>query len=99
MTKQNAWVRKYVRDWRFLIFALIVGTLISLISGLIENAPVVGEPNVTYYGYPIVWLFIKSPPATEISPVFLLIDIVFWSGVAFLILFLIELFQTKERDA
>lgn len=99
MSKQNTRNRRHWLGWRSIIFALIVGTIISLITGLIENAPVVGEPGVTYYGYPIVWLFVKSPPTTEISYAFLFIDVVFWSGVAILILFIIESFHTRERNA
>ena len=88
-------VRKYM-NWKFLLFALIIGILTSLITGLITNTPLVGEIDVTYYGYPFVWRIAKLSSFTEIRYIYLIIDAIFWSAVAFLMLILINTFVTRK---
>lgn len=90
-------VRKHMR--KFLLFAVIIGTPTSLITGLIENPPSVGIIDATYYGYPIVWRIAKLSSPTEIRYIYLLVDTTFWSAVAFLILGIINAFSTRKPES
>jgi hypothetical protein len=87
--------RKHLRP-RFLFFSVIVGIAISLIAGLAENPPLVGEVDTTYYGYPFVWIIAKTNSAMEMRYIYLLIDAIFWVATSFLILSLINEFYYRE---
>jgi hypothetical protein len=80
---------------RFLLFSVIIGIAVSLITGLAENSPLVGEVDTTYYGYPFVWIIAKTI-TMEMRYIYLLIDAIFWVAVSFLILILINEFYYRE---
>jgi hypothetical protein len=87
--------RKRLRP-QFLFFSLIVGIAISLITGLAENPPLVGEVDTTYYGYPFVWIIAKTNSPMEMRYIYLIIDAIFWVATSFLILNLINEFYYRE---
>jgi len=73
-----------------------MGILISVITGLIENPPSVGVIDATYYRYPFVWRIVKLSSLTEIRYIYLIIDAIFWSAVAFLIFNVINTLVTRK---
>jgi hypothetical protein len=81
---------------KFLLLSVIVGIATSLITGLAENPPALGEADTTYYGYPFVWVVAKANTAMQIRYVYLFIDAIFWVAASFLILSLIMEFYFRE---
>jgi len=88
---------------KMLVYAVVVGVVITLVTGLIANTPdcvftacVVG---VVYYGYPFAWLA-RTAAAPPYSPwlirlVRLILDIVAWTVVVYIILFALS--KTKKK--
>jgi hypothetical protein len=76
-----------------LVFAIIGGVIITLVTGLINNTPemLVGA---VYYGYPLAWLemLVIAPQYFPwvVRPLRLILDIVVWAIVAWVILFALE---------
>jgi len=76
-----------------LIFAVVGGILITLLTGLIDHTPemLVGA---TYYGYPLAWLemLIVAPQYFPwvVRPVRLIIDIVVWAIAVWVVLFVVS---------
>ena len=78
---------------RIVIFSVIGGALITLLTGLLSNTPpmLVGA---MWYGYPLAWLF-RLILAPEYSPwrvdmTRLFVDIVAWSVVVAVALFIVK---------
>lgn len=80
-----------------MLFAVIIGSLVSLITGLIENPPIVGLVDSTYYGYPLVWRVAQLSSQTQFKYFYLIVDAAFWSFTAALVLLLIYFFHAKDR--
>jgi len=92
--------RRYF-SWKFPVFAIVVGICLTFITGLTENPPLVATIDTTNYGYPFVWYIVKGfSPASpvEIRYIFLIIDMVFWSAVAFLLLVLTDVFTSRPIE-
>ena len=81
-----------------LIFAIIGGIIITLITGLFEHTPS-GLMGAVWYGYPLAWLvqMIVAPQYFPwvVRPFRLIIDIVVWAIVVWIILFAIS--KTKKK--
>jgi hypothetical protein len=88
---------------KMLVCAFVAGVVITLLTGLIVNAPdcvftlcVVGA---VYYGYPFAWLarVVAAPPYSPwfIRLVRLILDIVVWTIVVYVILFAVS--KTKKK--
>jgi len=81
-----------------LIFAIIGGVVITLLTGLINRTPpmLVGA---VYYGYPFAWLemMVIAPQYFPwvVRPVRLILDIVVWTIVVWVILFVISKVRKK----
>jgi hypothetical protein len=80
-----------LRPTELFIFAVIVGILITFVTGLFPNTPemLVGA---VWYGYPLAWLVRQLgnpayPTAYDFKPVDFATDIVAWVIVAAIILF------------
>ncbi len=82
---------------KFLLFAVIIGTFTSLVTGLFENSPLISIIETAYYGYPLVWRIATVSSYVELEYVYLAVDIFFWSAVAFLILEIIRRFLMKPE--
>lgn|GEM_PF-2180030 len=80
MASKSSWLRS-------LLGAMILGVLISLAMGFVENRLEATILEVRRYGYPLAWRlvwFLQEPPATEYLSSNLFLDIVFWFAVSFL---------------
>ena len=81
-----------------LIFALIGGIVITLVTGLINHTPemLVGA---VYYGYPLAWLemLVIAPQYFPwvVRPLRLIIDVIAWTIVVWVILFLVSKARKK----
>ena len=81
-----------------LIFAIIGGVVITLLTGLINRTPpmLVGA---VYYGYPFAWLemLVIAPQYFPwvVRPVRLILDIVVWAIVVWVILFVVSKVRKK----
>ena len=79
-----------------IVFAVIGGVVITLITGLINNTPemLVGA---TWSGYPLAWLVTVVYPGSpwHIRPLRFVIDIVVWAIVVWIILFAVSKFRKK----
>ena len=81
-----------------LIFAIIGGVVITLLTGLINRTPpmLVGA---VYYGYPFAWLemMVIAPQYFPwvVRPVRLILDIVVWTIVVWVILFVVSKVRKK----
>jgi len=76
---------------KLLISAIIGGVAITLVTGLIPNAMLVGA---SHYGYPLAWLIqlVLAPEhyPWRINVLNLVIDIIFWIVIAGVILFALK---------
>jgi hypothetical protein len=81
-----------------LVFAIIGGIVITLLTGLINRTPpmLVGA---VYYGYPFAWLemLVIAPQYFPwvVRPVRLILDIVVWTIVVWVILFVVSKIRKK----
>lgn len=78
---------------RIVILSVVGGVLITLLTGLISSTPpmLVGA---VWYGYPLAWLFrlILAPEyfPWRVDITALLVDIVGWSVVVAVVLFIVK---------
>ena len=83
---------------KLLIFAIIGGVVITLITGLINNTPemLVGA---VYYGFPFAWLqmLVIAPQyfPWHVRPLRLVLDIVVWTVIVWVILFAVSKARKK----
>ncbi len=79
-------------NWKPVIYAIIGGIVITLVTGLIQNAPYL--MGATYYGYPFSWLVVEhgAPPNFNIYKLwhlrYLAADIVAWAIIVWIVIFL-----------
>ena len=78
-----------------IVAAIIVGVVITLITGLLPSTPS-GLVGAVWYGYPLNWInrLIISPTAGNpwvVQWVGLIVDIVVWFIVALIVLMLISM--------
>jgi len=82
-----------------LIFALIGGIVMTLLTGLANNTPemLVGA---VYYGYPLPWLvmLVIAPQyfPWHVHPLRLIIDIIVWAIVVWVILYAVSKARKKK---
>ena len=80
-------------NMKTLVFAVIGGVVITLLTGLVNNTPemLVGA---VHYGYPFAWLemLVIAPQYFPwvVRPVRLVLDIVVWTIVVWVILFAVS---------
>jgi hypothetical protein len=73
-----------------IVYAVVAGVVITLLTGLIGNTPemLVGA---VYYGYPFAWLemMVVAPQYFPwvVRPLRLILDIVVWTVIVWVILF------------
>ena len=81
-----------------IVLAVIGGVVITLLTGLIDHTPgmLVGA---VYYGYPFAWLemMVVAPQYFPwvIRPVRLVLDIVVWTIVVWVVLFVVSSARKK----
>ena len=84
---------------RTIILAVIGGIVITLITGLINTTPgmLVGA---VWYGFPFHWLimYVVAPQyfPWHVRPVRLILDIIVWTIVVWVILFLVSKVRKKK---
>ena len=73
------------------VYALIVGVVITLITGFVSNTPS-GLLGAVHYGFPLVWRIVPVVPEPEASYdlVKFVVDVVFWFVIAAVIIFLVK---------
>ena len=79
--------------WRFLFDEIILGLIITLAVGFIENRLGVGIPEFRYYGYPLVWRIVYFDSSFFSSMVVLnnlIVDMVIWTMVSLVVVFLMQ---------
>ena len=81
-----------------LIFAIIGGVAITLLTGLIDHTPAM-LVGAVYYGYPFAWLemLVVAPQYFPwvVRPLRLVLDIVVWAIVVWIILFVASKVRKK----
>ncbi|MEM2975532.1 MAG: hypothetical protein QXE76_04455 [Candidatus Bathyarchaeia archaeon] len=83
-------------DWRITVFAIIIGCLIGLASGLVERKPdLVTIPEKKYYGVPFIWR--STDPFIEEKHYHyeLLLNCVFWTIITFIALLIAKMLIAK----
>ena len=75
----------------FIISSVVIGVIIALFTGIFPHSEIVGA---NWWGYPLVWLTqaVLSPgysPPLNVIWLNLIIDIVVWSVIVFLFLFVV----------
>ena len=85
---------------RSLVVAMVLGVLVSLASGLVENPPdsIIGAK---YYGYPLVWRVDMITLTNTITLRFtsLAIDIIVWFAISFVVLIILEKIAFSSRES
>ena len=78
------------------VIALVVGIVITLLTALINMTPP-GLMGATWYGLPLPWYIVIVYPGspTRIRPLRLVADIVVWTIVVWVILFVIMRVREK----
>jgi len=83
---------------KMLVYAVVAGVVITLLTGLIGDTPemLVGA---VYYGYPFAWLemMVVAPQYFPwvVRPIRLILDIVVWAVVVWVILFAVSKAKKK----
>ena len=76
---------------KLLLSAIIGGVVVTLLTGLIPNAMLLGA---THYGYPFAWLFrlVLAPEyyPWRVDALFLIADLLVWIVVARIVLFALK---------
>ena len=88
-----------MKSWaKTLVFALVGGVVITLITGLVNHTPemLVGA---SYFGYPFSWLemMIVAPQYFPwvLRPVRFVLDIVVWTIIVWVVLFVVSKVRRK----
>lgn len=76
---------------KMLVYAIIVGLIIALITGVINTTPH-GLVGATWYGFPAVWriVLVTATPVTHYKVINFIGDWIFWFVVAAVIMMLWE---------
>jgi hypothetical protein len=81
-----------------LIIAIVVGVVITLVTGLVDHTPS-GLMGASWYGYPLAWLvqMVVAPQYFPwvVRPLRLIVDLVFWIVIVWIILFAISKVKKK----
>jgi fucose permease len=91
-------VAKLKADMKTVVFAVVGGVVITLLTGLIDHTPemLVGA---VYYGYPFAWLemLVVAPEYFPwvVRPLRLVLDIVVWIIVVWIIFFIVSKVRKK----
>jgi len=81
--------------FKYVLWALVLGVLLVMITGLIPNDPGLGIPEIRRYGYPLFWLVTNLNGPTSYIMTNLIVDILFWAATSFIIILFVELAMTK----
>lgn len=68
----------------------VCGILVSLATGLVENGPKFGLPELKHYGFPLVWRVTDLNGPTEYMLANFAIDTAFWIAICFSAFFILE---------
>jgi len=83
---------------KMVIFAVIGGIIITLVTGLFNNTPEM-LMGAVYYGFPFAWLemMVVAPQYFPwvVRPLRLILDIVIWTVVVWVILFAVSKAKKK----
>jgi len=91
-------VVKTKSSMKIVVYAVVAGIAITLLTGLIGNTPemLVGA---VYFGYPFAWLemMVIAPQYFPwvVRPIRLILDIVVWAVVVWVILFVVSKAKKK----
>jgi hypothetical protein len=81
-----------------IIFAVIGGVVVTLLTGLLGNTPA-GLVGAVWYGYPLPWLvmMVVAPQYFPwvLRPIRFVLDIVAWTVVVWVILFVVSKMRKK----
>ncbi len=72
---------------RKVVYGVIIGLVITLITGVINTTPY-GLVGATWYGFPAAWriVLVTATPATNYHIVNFILDWIFWIVVALVLL-------------
>jgi len=71
---------------KYLVGAVVCGVLVSLATGIIENAPQASIIGSRYYGYPLVWRITMTLQPDKLDFTTLAIDSLFWIMISSVVL-------------
>ncbi len=85
------------------VYAFVAGVVLTLLTGLFVNTPdcviTLCEAGAVYYGYPFTWLEMRVVAPPYFPWVFrlvrLILDIVVWTAVVWVILFIVSKVKKK----
>jgi len=82
-----------------IIIAVIVGGIITLLTGLLSNQP--DLLGVNYWGYPLPWLKQVVYPGTPkvILWDYLILDWLIWVGIVFCVRYIIDRLLYQAHDS
>lgn len=81
------------------LWAMVLGVLLALVTGLMPNEHGISIPEIRRYGYPLFWLVTDlNGPASYIMTS-LIVDILFWAAVSFIVILLVEVAESKLGTA
>jgi len=82
------------------VLAVVIGVAITLLTGLVENTPAM-LMGAVWYGFPFAWLvrMVVAPQYNPwvVQPLRLIADIVAWTVVAWVILFVVTRSRKKAQ--
>ncbi len=84
---------------KLLIFAIVAGVIITLITGLRDSTPPV-LVGASWYGYPLSWLYrlLLAPQyfPWRVDALSLSADIIFWTVIVGIVLYILS--KVKRRQ-
>jgi len=69
---------------------IVCGIIVSLGTGLVENRPKFGLPELKHYGFPLVWRVTDLNGPTDYMLTNFVIDTAFWISACFSVFFILE---------
>ena len=66
---------------KFAVGAMVLGVLVALATGIVENPPEASIIGARYYGYPLIWRFTLTN-SSEFRFVNLALDVSFWFAIS-----------------
>ena len=82
---------------KYLLAAIFLGVLVSLVTGIVENPPDFSVIGYKYYGYPLVWRVTKTLQPTEFRLTSLFINVLFWTAISILAILFLKVAAPKLR--
>lgn len=77
------------RILKYVISAGVFGLLVSVVTGIMENAPQASIIGAKYYGYQIVWRVTMTLQPDQLNFNNLIVDVIVWIVLSFIALIVV----------